>query len=73
MCFVFHRGPSEENVPPREASDRLQLFQAKFDDLWRKYISLSGGEELFGLPVTGSVSGDVDPGPRLLNFSSGSC
>uniref|UniRef100_A0A663DRU1 Dynein axonemal heavy chain 5 n=1 Tax=Aquila chrysaetos chrysaetos TaxID=223781 RepID=A0A663DRU1_AQUCH len=46
------KGPSEENVPPREASDRLQIFQAKFDELWRKYISLSGGEELFGLPIT---------------------
>ncbi|GAB0182986.1 dynein axonemal heavy chain 5 [Grus japonensis] len=46
------KGPSEENVPPHEASDRLQIFQAKFDELWRKYISLSGGEELFGLPIT---------------------
>ncbi|OXB57017.1 hypothetical protein ASZ78_015603 [Callipepla squamata] len=46
------KGPSEENVPPHEASERLQLFQAKFDELWTKYISLSGGEELFGLPVT---------------------
>uniref|UniRef100_A0A8C2T2W8 Dynein heavy chain 5, axonemal-like n=1 Tax=Coturnix japonica TaxID=93934 RepID=A0A8C2T2W8_COTJA len=45
-------GPSEENVPPHEASERLQLFQAKFDELWTKYISLSGGEELFGLPIT---------------------
>uniref|UniRef100_A0A8B9I210 Dynein axonemal heavy chain 5 n=1 Tax=Anser brachyrhynchus TaxID=132585 RepID=A0A8B9I210_9AVES len=46
------KGPSAENVPPHEASDRLQIFQAKFDELWRKYISLSGGEELFGLPIT---------------------
>uniref|UniRef100_A0A669P3A4 AAA+ ATPase domain-containing protein n=1 Tax=Phasianus colchicus TaxID=9054 RepID=A0A669P3A4_PHACC len=46
------KGPSEENVPPHEASERLQLFQARFDELWTKYISLSGGEELFGLPVT---------------------
>uniref|UniRef100_A0A8B9SWZ3 Dynein heavy chain 5, axonemal n=1 Tax=Anas platyrhynchos TaxID=8839 RepID=A0A8B9SWZ3_ANAPL len=46
------KGPSVENVPPHEASDRLQIFQAKFDELWRKYISLSGGEELFGLPIT---------------------
>ncbi|XP_040521760.1 dynein axonemal heavy chain 5 isoform X2 [Gallus gallus] len=46
------KGPSEENVPPHEACERLQLFQAKFDELWTKYISLSGGEELFGLPIT---------------------
>ncbi|XP_027742700.1 dynein heavy chain 5, axonemal-like isoform X4 [Empidonax traillii] len=46
------KGPSKENIPPREASDRLQIFQAKFDELWRKYISLSAGEELFGLPIT---------------------
>ncbi|XP_021242640.1 dynein heavy chain 5, axonemal-like isoform X8 [Numida meleagris] len=46
------KGPSEENVSPHEASERLQLFQAKFDELWAKYLSLSGGEELFGLPVT---------------------
>ncbi|XP_027535095.1 dynein heavy chain 5, axonemal-like isoform X3 [Neopelma chrysocephalum] len=46
------KGPSKENIPPCEASDRLQIFQAKFDELWRKYISLSAGEELFGLPIT---------------------
>uniref|UniRef100_A0A8C3GE33 Dynein axonemal heavy chain 5 n=1 Tax=Cairina moschata TaxID=8855 RepID=A0A8C3GE33_CAIMO len=46
------KGPSVENVPPHEASERLQIFQAKFDELWRKYISLSSGEELFGLPIT---------------------
>ncbi|NXT68932.1 DYH5 protein, partial [Chaetops frenatus] len=46
------KGPSEDNIPPHEASDRLQIFQAKFDELWRKYLSLSGGEELFGLPIT---------------------
>uniref|UniRef100_A0A8C0URF6 Dynein heavy chain 5, axonemal-like n=1 Tax=Cyanistes caeruleus TaxID=156563 RepID=A0A8C0URF6_CYACU len=46
------KGPSEDNIPPHEASNRLQIFQAKFDELWRKYLSLSGGEELFGLPIT---------------------
>uniref|UniRef100_A0A8C4K6E1 Dynein heavy chain 5, axonemal-like n=1 Tax=Dromaius novaehollandiae TaxID=8790 RepID=A0A8C4K6E1_DRONO len=46
------KGPSGEDIPPHEASDRLQVFQAKFDELWRKYICFSGGEELFGLPVT---------------------
>lgn len=27
-------------------------FQNRFDALWRKYITYSGGEELFGLAVT---------------------
>uniref|UniRef100_A0A3Q3MRY3 Dynein, axonemal, heavy chain 5 like n=1 Tax=Mastacembelus armatus TaxID=205130 RepID=A0A3Q3MRY3_9TELE len=45
------RGPGVEGVPPAEASDRLQSFQAEFDQLWRKYTTYSGGEELFGLPV----------------------
>ncbi|XP_041422160.1 dynein heavy chain 5, axonemal isoform X4 [Xenopus laevis] len=45
-------GPGVEGIPPREASDRLQVFQAKFDELWRKFVTFSGGEELFGLPVT---------------------
>jgi dynein heavy chain len=42
----------EVGIPPREASDRLNVFQLHFDDLWRKYQTYSGGEELFGLPVT---------------------
>ncbi|CAH3041642.1 unnamed protein product [Pocillopora meandrina] len=45
-------GPMVPNVPPREASDRLIIFQNRFDALWRKYITYSGGEELFGLSVT---------------------
>lgn len=39
-------------VKPREASDRLIIFQNTFDTLYRKYITYTGGEELFGLPVT---------------------
>ncbi|XP_056221074.1 dynein axonemal heavy chain 8 [Seriola aureovittata] len=46
-----HRGPGVEGVAPAEASERLQSFQAEFDQLWRKYTTYSGGEELFGLPV----------------------
>ena len=45
-------GPMVPNINPREASDRLQMFQGNFDSLWRHYITYSGGEELFGLPVT---------------------
>ena len=37
---------------PREASDRLSIFQAQFDELWNKYQTYSGGEQLFGLAVT---------------------
>ena len=39
-------------LPPRDASDRLNMFQLHFDDFWRKLETLSGGEELFGLEVT---------------------
>ncbi|XP_051241668.1 dynein axonemal heavy chain 5 isoform X2 [Dicentrarchus labrax] len=46
-----YRGPGMEGVAPAEASERLQSFQAEFDQLWRKYTTYSGGEELFGLPV----------------------
>uniref|UniRef100_H0ZEC1 Dynein axonemal heavy chain 5 n=1 Tax=Taeniopygia guttata TaxID=59729 RepID=H0ZEC1_TAEGU len=48
----YKEGPSKDNIPPHEASDRLHIFQAKFDELWKKCLSLSGGEELFGLPIT---------------------
>ena len=37
---------------PREASERLVIFQAQFDELWSKYQTYSGGEQLFGLLVT---------------------
>nr|XP_039256499.1 dynein heavy chain 5, axonemal-like [Styela clava] len=46
------RGPNIQGLPPREASDRLQIFQTRFDELWRKFTTYSGGEELFGLHVT---------------------
>ncbi|XP_062336343.1 LOW QUALITY PROTEIN: dynein axonemal heavy chain 5-like [Osmerus eperlanus] len=45
-------GPGVEGLVPVEACDRLQNFQAQFDELWRKYVTYSGGEELFGLTVT---------------------
>ena len=44
------KGPNEEGIAPAEASDRLALFQVRFDDLWRRYVTYTGGEELFGLP-----------------------
>jgi dynein heavy chain len=39
-------------VAPREASDRLIIYQNTFDTLFRKYNTYTGGEELFGLNVT---------------------
>ncbi|XP_075937500.1 dynein axonemal heavy chain 5 isoform X1 [Anarhichas minor] len=45
-------GPMGEGLAPQDASDRLIMFQNRFDNLFRKYITYTGGEELFGLPVT---------------------
>ncbi|KAL8616403.1 Dynein heavy chain 5, axonemal [Nucella lapillus] len=45
-------GPMVAGVPPREASERLLVFQNNFDTLYRKYITYTGGEELFGLEVS---------------------
>lgn len=45
-------GPMVAGVPPREASVRLQVYQSTFDSLWRRYVTYSGGENLFGLPLT---------------------
>lgn len=39
-------------IDPRDAADRLIIFQNHFDNLYRKYITYTRGEELFGLPVT---------------------
>ena len=41
-----------EGISPREASERVNIYQTQFDELWRKYQIYSDGEELFGLPVT---------------------
>lgn len=39
-------------VAPREASERLLVYQNNFDTLFRKYTTYTGGEELFGLAVS---------------------
>ena len=39
-------------IAPRDASDRLIIFQNRFDSLYRNYVTYTGGEELFGLAVT---------------------
>lgn len=41
-----------KGISPRQASDRLNVYQARFDDLWRKFQIYSDGEELFGMAVT---------------------
>ena len=41
-----------EDLGPSDASDRLTIFAAKFDDFWRKYSTYSAGEELFGFAIT---------------------
>ncbi|XP_019501740.1 PREDICTED: dynein heavy chain 5, axonemal [Hipposideros armiger] len=45
-------GPMASGLKPQEASDKLVMFQNQFDNIYRKYITYTGGEELFGLPVT---------------------
>uniref|UniRef100_A0AAQ5ZR96 AAA+ ATPase domain-containing protein n=1 Tax=Amphiprion ocellaris TaxID=80972 RepID=A0AAQ5ZR96_AMPOC len=45
-------GPMVVGLAPQDASDRLIMFQNRFDNLFRKYITYTSGEELFGLPVT---------------------
>nr|XP_060489937.1 dynein axonemal heavy chain 5 [Panthera onca] len=64
-CHHFYldydlNGPMASGLKPQEASDRLIIFQNQFDNIYRKYITYTGGEELFGLPVT--------PYPQLLEI-----
>ncbi|KAK5645861.1 hypothetical protein RI129_004325 [Pyrocoelia pectoralis] len=44
-------GPMVPGLQAREASDRVLIFQARFDDLWAKFEMYSSGESLFGLEV----------------------
>jgi dynein heavy chain len=45
-------GPTTPGLTPRESSDRQILFQSRVENLYKKYETYHGGEELFGLPVT---------------------
>lgn len=50
FCLDYDQnGPMIQGLMPREASDRLLLFQNRFDALWRRLTSYEGGAELFGL------------------------
>ena len=44
-------GPMVQGLTPRQASDRLIIFQNRFDALWRRQTSYEGGAELFGLSM----------------------
>lgn len=39
-------------ISPSEASDRLVIFQNRFDNIYRHFVTYTAGEHLFGLPVT---------------------
>eukprot|EP01135_Chromosphaera_perkinsii_P010177 Nk52_evm43s2039 gene=Nk52_evmTU43s2039 len=45
-------GPMVSGIKPRVASERLSIFQIQFDELFRKWETCRGGEELFGMTVT---------------------
>ncbi|XP_061653536.1 dynein axonemal heavy chain 8-like isoform X1 [Phyllopteryx taeniolatus] len=45
-------GPMVEGIEPKEASLRLQKFQARFSELWRNFTTYNSGEQLLGLPVS---------------------
>ena len=45
-------GPMVEGIVPKEASSRLIQFSTRFEAVWARFITYSGGEELFGLTVT---------------------
>ena len=49
--FLFQSGPMVPGLEPAEANERLSIFQARFDELWRRHETCSGGERLFGLTV----------------------
>ena len=40
-----------QGLDPAEANERLSIFQARFDELWRRHETCSGGERLFGLTI----------------------
>ncbi|XP_050311595.1 dynein axonemal heavy chain 8 [Anthonomus grandis grandis] len=45
------KGPMIPGLSAREASDRVLVFQDRFDELWRRFEMYSSGEKLFGLEV----------------------
>ncbi|GBP33368.1 Dynein heavy chain 5, axonemal [Eumeta japonica] len=45
-------GPMTPGLTAREASDRVILFQSRFDDLWRRFEMYGSGEKLFGMALS---------------------
>ena len=45
-------GPMVDGIPPKEASARVIQFGTKFEAIWARFLTYSGGEELFGMTVT---------------------
>ena len=45
------KGPMEEGLSPREASDRLEAFQSQFDTLWRKHNSYRYNNTISGIII----------------------
>ncbi|XP_051284477.1 dynein axonemal heavy chain 8-like [Dicentrarchus labrax] len=45
-------GPMVDGIEPQEASRRLQMCQARFEELWKNFNTYTSGEQLLGLPVT---------------------
>ncbi|XP_045906997.1 dynein axonemal heavy chain 8-like isoform X1 [Micropterus dolomieu] len=45
-------GPMVDGIAPQEASRRLQICQARFEELWRNFNTYTSGEQLLGLPIT---------------------
>ena len=43
------KGPMCEGIKPSEASDRLAVFEVRFTELWKRFVTYNGGEGLFGL------------------------
>ncbi|XP_045497912.1 dynein axonemal heavy chain 8 [Colias croceus] len=44
-------GPMTPGLSAKEASDRVIMFQSRFDELWRRFEMYSNGEKLFGMEV----------------------
>ena len=51
VSLYSYSGPMVPGLAPTEASERLSIFQAKFDDLWRKYITYSSMFQLWSFDL----------------------